>query len=347
MPPVTSNARVYFDHIKSRPDPFAFLSAIPSPPRPDPFFEEEWIDFKGRPRDDKDATKIWSKALSGYANITDGLVIWGIDARKTPPRDIDAACGLRLITDPAAFESKLRDWIRDATNPPVMGVEYASFPGPSTEGFVVCLVPESIHRPHRAEWADRNYYYRAGDDFLVAEPGLLRLLFHPRVSPRFRIVTTMDYESTGEHRNALYQFRCYAQISNTGTATAKNVVVAQNWNVPGTATVTADQLWARITGSRYIHAFMTNSDIHPGFYSNFYVTGRWPVQKRHFTYPESGAKVYKPGFEDVVIDYFVFAENFEPQRHRVVFTQDDFLEDKLVQRKADIIGSLGDGVIGQ
>src|SRR5687767_6400282 len=92
-----SDARAYFEYIRSQPDPFSYLSDIPSSSRPTPFFEEEWLDFKGSPKDDKDAKKIWSKALSGYANITDGLVIWGVDARVTPPRNIDAACGLRLI----------------------------------------------------------------------------------------------------------------------------------------------------------------------------------------------------------------------------------------------------------
>ena len=106
-----SNARLFFDDLKRQTDPFAWLSSIPN--GPDPFFEEEWIDFKGQPEDDKNAKGIWSKALSGYANLTDGIIVWGIDARPTGPRKIDAACGLRLIDDTASFESKLRDWIRE------------------------------------------------------------------------------------------------------------------------------------------------------------------------------------------------------------------------------------------
>src|SRR6476469_1834741 len=98
-----STARTYFQYIKSQDDPFVFLSSLISPPRPEPFFEEEWIDFKGEPKDDNDTKKIWSKALSGYANITDGLIVWGVDARKTLPREIDAAYALRLVSDPHAF----------------------------------------------------------------------------------------------------------------------------------------------------------------------------------------------------------------------------------------------------
>jgi predicted HTH transcriptional regulator len=186
MPAPSSSARVFFDHILTQPDRFAYLSSLPEPPRY-PFFENEWMDFKGAPRNEKDERRIWSKALSGYANTTDGLIVWGIDARKTGTRKIDPACGLNLIPDPDAFESRLRDWIRDTTNPPVMDVKYASISGPAGAGFVVCLIPKSSHRPHRAEFADGHYYYRAGDDFLEAWPDLLRILFYPQYNPQFEI----------------------------------------------------------------------------------------------------------------------------------------------------------------
>src|SRR5690349_3995997 len=143
--PPLSNARALFEHIQAQEDPFAFIAEFADTARAEPFFEEEWLDFKGEPASEKDAKHIWSKALSGFANITDGLLIWGVDARKTKPRNIDAACGLRLISDPHAFTSQLRAWVRDATNPPVMGVEYQAHPGPDGDGFVVCLVPQSTH----------------------------------------------------------------------------------------------------------------------------------------------------------------------------------------------------------
>ena len=83
MPAYLSSARAFFDALAGQQDPFAYLSGLPNPT--DPFFEEEWIDFKSQPQNDKEAKPIWSKALSGYANMTDGLIVWGIDARKMPP----------------------------------------------------------------------------------------------------------------------------------------------------------------------------------------------------------------------------------------------------------------------
>jgi Putative DNA-binding domain len=196
MPVQVSSARAFFDEISGFRDPneaFAFLAEIPS--RSQSFFEEECIDFKGHWRDENDEKKNWSKALSGYANITDGVIVWGIDARNDPVTEVDFASGLKLIPDTRILESHLRDWIRDATNPPVMGVEFKSYPG-SDGGFVVCFIPESAHKPHRAEWAQKHYYYRAEDDFLEAEPAMLRLLFYPRYSPAFSIEVSLGYSGS-------------------------------------------------------------------------------------------------------------------------------------------------------
>src|SRR3954469_14584472 len=114
MPPIASNARMHYELINSQADPFGYLADIPK--RSEPFFETEWIDFKSAPKDDNDAQRLWSRVLSGFASTNDGLLVWGINCRPTGPRKLDAPFELRLVKDPLAFEQKLRDWIRDATN---------------------------------------------------------------------------------------------------------------------------------------------------------------------------------------------------------------------------------------
>jgi hypothetical protein len=229
MPPATSSARAFWDYVNSQSDGFSYLCSLIDPNSADfPFFEQEWLEFKCQPRGDNDTKKIWSKALAGFANITDGLIIWGIDARKTSPRNIDAASGLRLIDDVEAFESKLREWLRDATNPPVTGVEYKRFPGPSGAGFVICLVPESKNKPHRAEWAEKQYYYRAGDDFFQAEPGLLRTLFFPQRSCQIEVASTLKYAITwslspGDPPSISAEFS--TSLSVGGSSTGRDVYI--------------------------------------------------------------------------------------------------------------------------
>ena len=268
MAPIKSSARVFFEYISAQSDGFGYLSSVPDPKAAHaPFFETEWLDFKGAPRDDNDAKKIWSKALSGFANVTDGLIVWGIDARKTPPKDIDAACGLRLIRDTEQFESKLRDWIRDATNPPVMGVEYARYPGPDGEGFLVCLVPESTYKPHRAEWAERQYFIRVGDDFIPAEPGLLRMLFFPQKSCLIDVNVSMHYELVypdWPHELPSSKLSIVATLSIGGRSTGRDVYLTVLSRPPLAGGLGIGKDWRCLPTEDKRLAFQATRPLHPG-----------------------------------------------------------------------------------
>jgi hypothetical protein len=337
-----SSARAFFEDLKTRPDPFAYLSSLPGRIlTASPFFEEEWLDFKGKPRNEEDEKRIWSKALSGYANITDGLIVWGIDARKqeTGHGKIDAACGLSLISNPAAFESKLRDWIRDATNPPVMGVEFESYAGPDDKGFVVCLVPESNHKPHRAEFAGRHYYYRASDDFLMAEPGLLRTLFYPKNQPRLgaaSIVGFGDFRHSRPHFDKLtFSFYVSLILLNEGNYTANNVCVVVEHDYPEHPESSPAADWKFIGsyqpeayipgyGQHSLHsiAFASERPIPPGFKS---MVGnlRWRAQEKRL--PGKPSTTIPPVLLDkgLVITLGLYGDGVVPLKSRVDFGPDE------------------------
>lgn len=339
MPTQTSSARQFFDHIRGfsiDADRFDYLSHIPNPS--EPFFEQEWIDFKSHPQNDKDARKIWSKALSGYANlmhITDGVVVWGIDARKTPPRDIDAAHELKLVPDPLAFESKLRDWIRDATNPPVMGVEYISCPGPSGEGFVVCIIPESAHKPHRAEWSDKHYYYRAGDDFLPAEPAMLRHLFYPRFSPDFQIEVSLELKEGSVDGRPSLALTLRACIQNVGNSTARDVYIRTNTTaqINGNPWLIAqDSFWALLPGASQANIIVAKLPLHPGFVSHMWTSRPWLTHRRSDIVVD-----IRPAFADFQITFYVYCNDSEDRQYEVNFTQDDLHRVDAVSRLCKII----------
>lgn len=264
----TSSAKARFERIRAEPDPFSYLAGLVNPS--DPVSEEEWLDFKGKPRDDHDAKKIWSKALAGYANITDGLLIWGIDARKDEATGRDVAVALRLIEDPIAFKGRLRELQPDATNAPVMGVEIEAYPGTGDgPGFVVCFVPESAHKPHRAEFADRQWYYRAGTNFKPAEPGLLRTLFYPQRSTRFDLEVTLSCRFQGFIRpapRAEASLRVSAVLKVEGSATARDVYVTMRCEWPSldvaNRIVTVD--WDSKGHGRNGYGFAARRSLHPG-----------------------------------------------------------------------------------
>ena len=174
-----SNARAFFDQILSQTDRYAFLAGlVASLPHT---FETEWLDFKGNPQS-KDVLKIWSEAVSGFANTEGGVLIWGIDCRKV--ENVDAASGLSLIPDPLALKSKLYTSINQTTDPPVHGIEVEVIEGPSGQGFVVCFIPESTNKPHRSEHKTyKPYMIRCGDSSVIPSPSLLRSMFYPRDRP--------------------------------------------------------------------------------------------------------------------------------------------------------------------
>ena len=149
------------------------------------------------------------------------MLIFGIDARLDGETKIDAACGESLVADISACATRLQQLHGQATEPPVLGVEIRPVAADekSPVGFVVCYIPESVYRPHRAEHARRNYFIRAGDDFVVPSVSLLRALFYPHsravIAP---IVKGAVYAEQNFERHEI-NFR----LHNRGTSSAYDV----------------------------------------------------------------------------------------------------------------------------
>ena len=208
-------AEVFFEAIRSVDDPFAYISAfVNSSP---PTYETEWLDFKGGgASSEKGAHKIWSESLSAFANTEGGVLLWGLDCRRDDS-GVDQVVGRSLVEEPEAFVSKLRSMLSQMNSPPVAGVRIDAVPDPDNRnrGFVVCYIPESGNKPHRAELAGRNYYLRIGDSSVVPPVSLLRSLFFPGSKTSFTLKARKS-RSTGGLRFELF---------NTGTVSAEDVMV--------------------------------------------------------------------------------------------------------------------------
>jgi hypothetical protein len=224
MPDTTSLARLLYEKIIGDANPANFIRGfVSSTP---PTREEEWLDFKLFVNDN-DVKETWSTVLSGFANTGGGVLVWGIDARKGPD-GIDAACAAVPIAEPSKLVSRLKELHRVATDPPTIGVEIREFlDAGSSEGFVVCHVPESKSKPHRAEHVkNKPYYIRAGDSFTVAPPPLLRSLFYPKTSAKLRVSVVPCWDEWDGVRFAPFpRLKFSLEIENDGTATARDVFV--------------------------------------------------------------------------------------------------------------------------
>lgn len=144
------------------------------------------LDFKTINRtdlSDKDDRRNFAKALSGFANSSGGLIIWGVEARKNP-QGIDCAVGKREITNLRLFLAKLNEFTGNFISPIVEGVVHKEIKTESDKGYAVTLVPVSSAGPHMAKAGEDRYYKRSGDGFYRMEHFDLEDMFGRRPHPK-------------------------------------------------------------------------------------------------------------------------------------------------------------------
>ena len=132
--------------------------------------EDLYMDFKtaNYPIELKFDNKNFSKCLSGFANSSGGLIIWGVKASKNK-EGLDVAKELKPISDLIKFENHLKRIEGKSVVPVIEGIEYRSILSSKDTGFLVVFVPPSDRTPHMALYADKHYYKRSGDSFYICE----------------------------------------------------------------------------------------------------------------------------------------------------------------------------------
>jgi hypothetical protein len=314
-----SSAEALFSQIMYRgaADRVAFIKAMTQPAPPT--YEEEWLDFKSgfdgpllnpKPLSDRFIKETWSTALSGFANTGGGLLIWGIDARKTPlasdpGKMVDAAGDLRLVQHPDSLKSQLMTLHHAATDPPVVGVRVEPIGDPAGGGFVVCFIPESRNKPHRAEFfTHKPYYMRAGDDFVVMPTVVLRSMFFPQVNPRYSVQIECRGRNLQNPKIATVDF--VVTIMNVSNATAGEPFVVFQIDPWGNTSQTSEH----DAGWRLVHvkngvAFRGSGSIHPGAFA----------PSIRMSFPIGGLDLSG----QIVVDCGIYSLNAKARRFRAVF----------------------------
>lgn len=157
--------------------------------------ESLFLDFKRSPNEGRDRllaaedNKNLSKSISGFANSSGGVVVWGVDCRKD-------ALGVENATkyplaDADGFNTKVQSAVSRVTIPPHPGVQVHSFdePGSSPQGFVAVLIPQSQIGPIRSITTS-HYHMRTGSDFGIVPHDLLAGMFGrvPQANPDMNFV---------------------------------------------------------------------------------------------------------------------------------------------------------------
>ena len=230
--------------------------------------ENLYIDFKtvkSGSLESTDDKRNFSKALSGFANSSGGLIIWGIDARKNGD-GTDCAAQLKPIEQVEMFVARLNQLTGEGVDPIVHGVRHRIVHKDTNGiGFAASLVPESDEGPHMAKLGEFRYYKRSGDSFYKMEHFDVADMFARRRRPL--LVVTVRVASWGAHPEIVIGLR------NDGRATAKSPYLAircdwpfcrneygvdgnRNEGMPFLRVATSDYTWAYAGGM--------DIAIHPG-----------------------------------------------------------------------------------
>ena len=198
--------------------------------------EELFLDFKrsadngtGKSLHPNDRNNL-AKAISGFGNSEGGLIIWGIECKKSED-GADLPNGKYLLNDTNKFISQLEGAISGLTLPPHPKVEnLAITTNKKGEGYVATFIPQNLVSPIQSV-SSKHFYIRAGSNFEPAPYQVLAAMFGKKPQPR---VYNMYTIGPAELINNSIKIRAGFLLHNEGPGIAKSLFInAKIWSSPG------------------------------------------------------------------------------------------------------------------
>jgi len=155
-------------------------------------FENNWLEGKEKQKPkiselSETDTKNFAKALSGFANTSGGVLIFGLKAKKKD--DVDEIQEIKPIEKLKKFESRLRELESRKVERLVKGVDYKKIETSKDKGIIAVYIPESDTPPHRSLF-DYKFYLRAGGTFNSIDIKIIEDLFHESIKPILEFTLT-------------------------------------------------------------------------------------------------------------------------------------------------------------
>jgi hypothetical protein len=260
-----------------------------------------------------DDRRNFARALSGFANTSGGIVVWGVSAKKNADSadNIDCAQKSDPVPKISLFCSRLQSLTGAWIDPPVKGVRHRPLPvdEATDEGFALTYVPQSESGPHIVTLnKEYRYYMRVGDSFEPMPHSHVADRFFRKRRPKLKLYLSNRDSRVGRigERNFLL-VDLIIGIENEGKAIAKYPYLLVKVHKP--FEVSLDGLFQRRDGLRKLR------HQHPD------EPHRWAADGNDVVHPESYLEVAKivgkiedldgGDYSPVVIDYQIMAEDAE------------------------------------
>lgn len=282
------------------------------------------LDFKVINRPDlthADDKKNLSKALSGFANSSGGLILWGIDARKNAD-GIDCACGKKEIKPLSLFISRLNELTGEAVYPSVPAVRHRPIPLDSDSGFAITIIPESDSGPHMAKLGEDRYYKRSGDSFYRMEHYDIQDMFGRRRRPELKLLTKFGFAGGGSSGGKKFvKVQVTYALENIGRGVAKAPLLAlklkskhnlSEYGIDGNGNFGLDRLPHARGSLDYLFGGSSVTVIHPGTYREICAVSIKVDQESQHA-------------DDLIVEYLIASEDIRAESGEHVTTKNEIV----------------------
>ncbi len=164
--------------------------------------------------------KNYAKAISGFANTSGGLLVWGVKDNGS------GNFSKREIENPEKFVSLLNNEVSLLTLPPQKEVNSFAIKDSNNKGFVITEIPKYYFSPVQVITGIKDiqyrYYIRSGSSFAPANHDLLTGLYNRQRSSKTIFCWNTDKNSYHEDENEI-KCRIGFTIQNKGLGVLRNV----------------------------------------------------------------------------------------------------------------------------